>query len=128
MGQTSTVVHTYTINMAKLLLLFVIFSIVTPFIFATFGGYGKGGGGYGGGHGGGTACIVKGSYCQCHYCKCEKGHVVAKDMAKSMEDMARVIAMEVLKENTVTVITVNVSMALEKRATRVDVGDITNSG
>jgi len=52
--------------------------------------------------------------------------LVAKDMAKSMEDMARVIAMEVLKENTVTVITVNVSMALEKRATRVDVGDITN--
>ena len=34
--------------------------------------------------------------------------------------------MEVLKENTVTVITVNVSMALEKRATRVDVGDITS--
>lgn len=26
-------------------------------------------------HGGGTACIVKGSYCNCHYCKCEKGHV-----------------------------------------------------
>ena len=36
-------------------------------------------GGYGGGHGGsGTACIVKGSYCQCHYCKCEKGHVSCK--------------------------------------------------
>lgn len=35
-------------------------------------GYGKHGG-----HGkaGGTACIVKGSYCACHYCKCEKGHV-----------------------------------------------------
>jgi len=35
-------------------------------------------GGYGHGHGksaGGTACIVKGSYCNCHYCKCEKGHV-----------------------------------------------------
>ena len=33
-------------------------------------------GGYGGGHGGsGTACIVKGSYCQCHYCKCEKGQL-----------------------------------------------------
>merc|ERR1712105_400850 len=34
--------------------------------------------GYGHGHshsGGGTACIVKGSYCQCHYCKCEHGHV-----------------------------------------------------
>ena len=23
----------------------------------------------------GTACIVKGSYCNCHYCKCEKGHI-----------------------------------------------------
>ena len=23
----------------------------------------------------GTACIVKGSYCNCHYCKCEKGWV-----------------------------------------------------
>ena len=23
----------------------------------------------------GTACIVKGSYCSCHYCKCEHGHV-----------------------------------------------------
>ena len=23
----------------------------------------------------GTACIVKGSYCNCHYCKCEKGQV-----------------------------------------------------
>merc|ERR1712133_121836 len=32
--------------------------------------------GYGHGHGHsgiGTACIVKGSYCQCHYCKCEHG-------------------------------------------------------
>jgi hypothetical protein len=36
-------------------------------------GYGKGGGG--GGSGGGTSCIVKRSYCQCHYCKCEKGHL-----------------------------------------------------
>ena len=34
--------------------------------------YGHGHGG-GGGYGGGTACIVKGSYCQCHYCKCEHG-------------------------------------------------------
>merc|ERR1711971_86638 len=36
--------------------------------------------GYGSSHGHshsakGTACIVKGSYCNCHYCKCEKGHV-----------------------------------------------------
>ena len=35
-------------------------------------GYGKGGGG---GRGGGTSCIVKGSYCQCHYCKCEHGYL-----------------------------------------------------
>ena len=26
----------------------------------------------------GTACIVKGSYCNCHYCKCEKGWVHCK--------------------------------------------------
>ncbi len=33
--------------------------------------------GHGHGHksGSGTACIVKGSYCNCHYCKCEKGWV-----------------------------------------------------
>ena len=24
-------------------------------------------------HGTGTGCVVKGSYCQCHYCKCERG-------------------------------------------------------
>ena len=53
---------------------------------ATFNGKGGGGGGYGheaGGHGdgyrkgggGGTSCIVKGSYCQCHYCKCEHGQL-----------------------------------------------------
>ena len=54
------------------------------------------GDGYGHGHsshGIGTACIVKvdtylhisthistvqGSYCQCHYCKCEKGHIHCK--------------------------------------------------
>ena len=29
-------------------------------------------------HGIGTACIVKGSYCQCHYCKCEHGHIHCK--------------------------------------------------
>ena len=23
----------------------------------------------------GTACLVKGSYCSCHYCKCEHGWV-----------------------------------------------------
>ena len=40
-------------------------------------GYGHGhGNGHGHGHHAkGTACIVKGSYCNCHYCKCEKGHV-----------------------------------------------------
>merc|ERR1719278_1236151 len=26
-------------------------------------------------HGTGTSCVVKGSYCQCHYCKCEKGQI-----------------------------------------------------
>ena len=45
-------------------------------------GHGGHGHGHGHGHGGhiagGTACIVKGSYCQCHYCKCEKGHVSCK--------------------------------------------------
>ena len=41
------------------------------------GGYGGHGDGYrkGGGKGGGTSCVVKGSYCQCHYCKCEHGHL-----------------------------------------------------
>ena len=48
---------------------------LTTIVVLQGGGYG---GGYGGGHGGGTACIVKGSYCQCHYCKCEKGHVSCK--------------------------------------------------
>ena len=41
------------------------------------GGHG-GKGGYDGGHGGkggGTSCVTKGSYCQCHYCKCEQGHL-----------------------------------------------------
>ena len=23
----------------------------------------------------GTSCVVKGSYCQCHYCKCERGQL-----------------------------------------------------
>ena len=34
-------------------------------------------------HGTGTSCVVKGSYCQCHYCKCEKGqlHCRAKGLA-----------------------------------------------
>ena len=53
----------------------VTFLLLTTIVVLQGGGYG---GGYGGGHGGGTACIVKGSYCQCHYCKCEKGHVSCK--------------------------------------------------
>ena len=34
-------------------------------------------------HGTGSSCVVKGSYCQCHYCKCEKGqlHCRAKGLA-----------------------------------------------
>ena len=47
------------------------------------GGHGHGHGGYGGGGGSGTACIVKGSYCQCHYCKCEHGHVKCKGYGSS---------------------------------------------
>ena len=54
--------------------------IMRRFDESELGGHGGGhGGGYGGGHGGGggkgsgSACIVKGSYCSCHYCKCEKG-------------------------------------------------------
>ncbi|XP_023329734.1 uncharacterized protein LOC111702318 [Eurytemora carolleeae] len=27
----------------------------------------------------GDHCIVKGSYCQCHYCRCEKGQLHCKD-------------------------------------------------
>ena len=42
-------------------------------------GHGHGHGhGHHGHHGKGTACIVKGSYCSCHYCKCEKGHIHCK--------------------------------------------------
>ncbi len=26
----------------------------------------------------GTACITKGSYCSCHYCKCEHAYVYCK--------------------------------------------------
>ena len=52
-------------------LLSVLLCIVVPTVL---------GDGYGGHSsiGIGTACIVKGSYCQCHYCKCEKGHIHCK--------------------------------------------------
>merc|ERR1712029_90879 len=50
----------------SLLLLFVNFLALTY----ADDGYGKGGGG-----GSGSACIVKGSYCSCHYCRCEKGQI-----------------------------------------------------
>ena len=49
--------------------------ILLTFIACILGTYGIG---HGGGHGGGSACIVKGSYCNCHYCKCEKGQVGCK--------------------------------------------------
>ena len=62
--------------------LVVIFTFMelTSATFSKGGGHGGGhGGGYGGGSlGSGTACIVKGSYCQCHYCKCEHGNVKCK--------------------------------------------------
>ena len=55
------------------------FTVALVFVYvenAEAGGYGHGGhGGHGGHAAKGTACIVKGSYCNCHYCKCEKGHV-----------------------------------------------------
>merc|ERR1712062_403794 len=72
--------NTNTSNMSRIIITSLLLSISLPCLLATFGyGGGKGhGGGYGGGHGSGTACIVKGSYCQCHYCKCEKGHVSCK--------------------------------------------------
>ena len=55
----------------KLLLVAAALCAVLPAVKAD--GYGHS---HGYGHssiGIGTACIVKGSYCQCHYCKCEKG-------------------------------------------------------
>ena len=83
-------------------------------------------------HGIGTACIVKGSYCQCHYCKCEKGHIHCKGHGHGGgygEDavalafkyffmhylfQAKSIVMEAWKENTVIVIIVNVNMDSDK--------------
>merc|ERR1711962_1101039 len=51
-------------------------AVVLPSVLAE--GYGHGGGDSHSSHGQGTACIVKGSYCQCHYCKCEHGHLHCK--------------------------------------------------
>ena len=105
------------------------------------GGHGGGYGGHGGG--GGTACIVKGSYCQCHYCKCEKGHVSCKGYGHEhggygetlwkwiqvilLIFQGKVTVTEVQKENTVTVIIVNVNMDSERRDTR-EVVDTNNDG
>lgn len=91
---------------------------------------------------------MKGSYCQCHYCKCEKGHVSCKGygkdhggygekdtyvctksgILKNNHFQERVIAMEVLKESIVIVTIANVNMDLERKDTREDVEDITNKG
>ena len=96
---------------------------VLPTVLST--GYGHG---HGYGHssiGIGTACIVKGSYCQCHYCKCEKGHIhckghghgggygkkskiIDKDFRKSFQEKST--AMEVWKASTAIVITASVNM------------------
>merc|ERR1712012_1474496 len=57
--------------MKLLILVSVVFCLV-PSILGDGYGYGHSS------HGIGTACIVKGSYCQCHYCKCEKGHIHCK--------------------------------------------------
>merc|ERR1719414_2105297 len=57
----------------KLILLLSIVAVLLPSLPSVLGdGYGHSS------HGIGTACIVKGSYCQCHYCKCEKGHIHCK--------------------------------------------------
>ena len=56
-------------------ILAVLFVFVALFETTKADGYGHGHGHGHGHHAKGTACIVKGSYCNCHYCKCEKGHV-----------------------------------------------------
>lgn len=97
--------------------------------------------GYGHGHsshGIGTACIVKGSYCQCHYCKCEKGHIHCKghghgggygEFQHKSEGLhskysfiqAKSTVMEAWKENTVIAIIASASMDLAKMVTVKDV-------
>ena len=59
----------------------LLLTVLLPSLLAD--GYGHGHGYGHSSHGIGTACIVKGSYCQCHYCKCEKGqlHCRAKGLA-----------------------------------------------
>ena len=81
-------IHQHSHNMQGTVI--ILLAISLPSLLATFGYGGKVwrvmycltlslcAQGHGGGHGSGTACIVKGSYCQCHYCKCEKGHVSCK--------------------------------------------------
>ena len=96
-------------------------------------GYGSGHDSYGkgGGKGGGTSCVVKGSYCQCHYCKCEHGHLncgkkggyghekglVENETLEVLNQSQSTgteknIAMGQWKENTVIVTTANASTDL----------------
>ena len=35
-------------------------------------------------------CIVKGSYCQCHYCRCEKGQLHCKEDPKKKPGYGRI--------------------------------------
>ena len=93
--------------------------------------------GYGHGHsshGIGTACIVKGSYCQCHYCKCEKGHIHCKGhghgggygkcyftfynfLKFKIQFQARNTVMVAWKGSIVTATIVNVNMDMDKMDT-----------
>ena len=112
------------VRMIKLLsLVGVMLSMVVPTVV---------GDGYGHGHssiGIGTACIVKGSYCQCHYCKCEKGHIHCKghghgggygQLVITISEnrkyllQGRSTAMEVWRGSTATVTTASASMDLVK--------------
>ena len=100
--------------------------------------------GYGHGHsshGIGTACIVKGSYCQCHYCKCEKGHIHCKGHGHGggygkfniyfflklstfkIQFQARNIVMVAWKGSIVTATIANVSMVTDKMAMEKDAKD-----
>merc|ERR550532_3715588 len=65
--------------MMKTAVLTLSLSFLLSFVeFCQADGYGHGGGDGHSSHGIGTACIVKGSYCQCHYCKCEHGQLHCK--------------------------------------------------
>ena len=75
--------------------------------------------------------VPQGSYCQCHYCKCEKGQVHCKGhghksggyggpikrLKAKHPFQARSTAMEVWRVSTATVTTVSASMASARRAT-----------